>query len=126
MFECVKSMSQFSIIARKSSREKVNMEEDMLKDLLQDYFKDSFNVVSYVKKGNKCTAYINCNIFSHSDVDSFIKFYEKEINETLKLNFKKKETENMKEPKIQKQFSNQIFSNGLETPPFNFKWHLKF
>ena len=93
MFECVKSMSQFSIIARKSSREKVNMEEDMLKDLLQDYFKDSFNVVSYVKKGNKCTAYINCNIFSHSDVDSFIKFYEKEINETLKLNFKKKEIE---------------------------------
>ena len=121
MFECVKSMSQFSIIARKSSREKVNMEEEMLKDLLQDYFKDSFNVVSYVKKGKKCTAYINCNIFSHSDVDSFIKFYEKEINETLKLNFKKKETENMKEPKIQKQFSNQILSNGLETPPFNFK-----
>ena len=78
MFECVKTMSQFSMIA--------------------------FFLTFFI-----------------SDVDSFIKFYEKEINETLKLNFKKKETENMKEPKIQKQFSNQILSNGLETPPFNFK-----
>ena len=78
MSECVKTMSQFSMIA--------------------------FFLTFFI-----------------SDVDSFIKFYEKEINETLKLNFKKKETENMKEPKIQKQFSNQILSNGLETPPFNFK-----
>ena len=50
MFECVKSMSQFSIIA--------------------------FFLIFFI-----------------SDVANFIKFYEKEINETLKLNFKKKETE---------------------------------
>ena len=50
MFEYVKYMSQFSIIARKSNRKKVNMKEDILKDLLQDYFKGSFNIVSYVKK----------------------------------------------------------------------------
>ena len=93
MFEYVKHVSQFSIIARKSNRKKVNMEEDILKDLLQDYFKDNFNIVSYVKKGNECTANINCNIFSLSDVDRFIKFYTKETNETLKLKFRKKETE---------------------------------
>ena len=72
MFEYVKHVSKFSIIARKSNRKKVNMEEDILKDLLQDYFKDCFNVVSYVKKGNECTANNNRDIFSHSDVDSFI------------------------------------------------------
>ena len=86
-------MSQFSITARKSNRKKVNMKEDMLKDLLQDYFKDIFNVVSYVQKGNKRTANIKWDIFSHSAVDSFIKFNTKEANETLKLKFKKKETE---------------------------------
>ena len=31
-------------------QKKVNMEEDILKDLLQNYFKNSFNVVGYVKK----------------------------------------------------------------------------
>ena len=68
------------------------MEEDILKDLLQNYFKNSFNVVDYVKRRIKCTANINCNIFSHSDTDSFLKFYTKETNETMKLKFKKKET----------------------------------
>ena len=46
MFEYVKHVSQFSIIATKSNRKKVNMEEDMLKDLLQDYFKDSFETLN--------------------------------------------------------------------------------
>ena len=64
-----------------------------LKDLLHHYFKSNFNVVSYITKGNECTAIINCDIFSHYDVDSFIKFYTKETHETLKLKFKKKETE---------------------------------
>ena len=67
------------------------MEEDILRDLLQDYFKDSFNLVSYFKKENECTANIKCNIFSHSDVDSFIKICTKVTNETLKLKFKRKE-----------------------------------
>ena len=75
----------------------------------------------YVKSMSQFSIIAFFLIFFISDIDNFIKFYEKEINETLKLNFKKKETENMKEPKIQKQFSNQILSNGLETPPFNFK-----
>ena len=81
-------MSQFSIIARKGNRKKVNMEEHKLKDLLQDCFKDSFNVVSYIKKRNECTANINLDIFCHSDFDSFIKFDTKETNKTLKLKFK--------------------------------------
>ena len=62
--------------------------------MLQDYFKDNVNVVScYVKKGNECITSINWDIFSHSDADSFIEFYTKETTETLKLKFKKKETE---------------------------------
>ena len=89
MFEYVKHVSQFSKIARKSNGKKVNVEEDILKDLWQDYFKDSFNVVSYVEKENECTPNVNCNMFSHPDVDSFFKFYTKEANETLKLKIKK-------------------------------------
>ena len=89
MFEYIKHVSQFSIYARKSDRKKVNVEEDILEDLLQDYFKDRFNVLSYVKKENECTANINYNMFSHSYVDSFIRFYTKEANETLELKFKK-------------------------------------
>ena len=46
MFEYVKYVSQFLIIATKSNRKKVNMEEDILKDLLQDYFKDSFETLN--------------------------------------------------------------------------------
>ena len=65
------------------------MEEAILKDLLQDYFKDSFNVVSYVKKENECTANVDCNMFYHSDVDSFLKFYVKGANETLRPKIKK-------------------------------------
>ena len=57
------------------------------------FYRLCFNIVSYVKKWNQCTANINCNIFSHPDVNSFIKFYTKETNEILKLKFKKKETE---------------------------------
>ena len=34
MFEFVKHVPQFSIIARESNRKKVNMKEDVLKDLL--------------------------------------------------------------------------------------------
>ena len=114
------------------------MEEHILKDLLQNYSKDSFNVVSYVKKGNECTANINCDIFSHSDVHSFIKFHKKETNETLKLKLKKKGNRkeyiqnkkklidvitihDMKEPGILRQFSNKILSNGLEAPAVHFK-----
>ena len=93
MFKYVKHVSQFSISTRKSNRKKINMEKDILKDLIQDFFKASFNIVSYVKKGKECTANINCNIFSHSDNDCFIKCYTKETNETRKLKFKKKETE---------------------------------
>ena len=74
MFEYVKHVSQFSIIASKSYQKRVNMAEDMLKNLLQYYFKDSFSVAVYVKKGNECTANIDCSIFSHSDTYIFIKF----------------------------------------------------
>ena len=135
MFEYVKHVSQLSIIARKSNRKKVNIEEDILKDLLQDYFKESFNVVSYIKKGNECTANINCDILSNSDIDSFIKFYTKETNETLKLKFTKKEIEqsiykiknisrchhDTRNEGILRQLSNKILSNSLETPAVHFK-----
>ena len=90
MFEYVKHVSQSSIIARTRNRKKAKIEEDILKDLLQDYFKDSFNIVSYIKKGNESILNINCNILSHSDVDSFDKFYTKGTNEILKLKFKKR------------------------------------
>ena len=93
MFEYVKHVSESSIIARTRNRKKAKIEEYMLKDLLQDYFKDSFNIVSYIKKGNESISNINCNILSHSDVDSFDKFYTKGTNEILKLKFKKKVTE---------------------------------
>ena len=89
MFEYVKHVSQSSIIARTRNRKKATIEED----LLQDYFKDSFNIVSYVKKGNESIPNIKCNILSHSDVDSFDKVYTKGTNEILKLKFKKKVTE---------------------------------
>ena len=47
----------------------------------------------YVKSMSQFSIIAFFLIFFISDVDNFIKFYEKEINETLKLNFKKKETE---------------------------------
>ena len=89
MFEYVKHVSQFSIIARKSNGKKVNEQEDITARFVQDCFKDSLNVVSYIKKENECTANVNCNMFSHSDVNSFIKFYTTEANETLKFKIKK-------------------------------------
>ena len=88
MFEYVKHVSQFSIIARKSNGKKVNGQEDITERFVQDCFKDSLNVVSYIKKENECTANVNYNMFSHSDVDSFINFYTTEANETLKFKIK--------------------------------------
>ena len=69
---------------------------------------------------------------------SFIRFYSKETNETLKLKFKKKETvksiykikniyrchhetQYEGQPEILRQFSSKILSNGLETRAVTFK-----
>ena len=44
----------------------------------------------YVKSMSQFSIIAFFLIFFISDIDNFIKFYEKEINETLKLNFKRK------------------------------------
>ena len=72
------------------------MEEDKLKDLLQDYIKDSFNAVSYLKKKMNALRILTATYSIILLLIVFVKFYTKETNETLKLKFKKKETEKSK------------------------------
>ena len=60
---------------------------------MQEYFSEDFEIISFVKNEKECTANINCNIVSYNGVNSFVRYYTKGTNETLKLKFKKKETE---------------------------------
>ena len=69
------------------------MDEDTLRDILQEYFSEDFKITSFVKNEKECTANINCNIVSSDGVNSFVQYYTKETNETLKLKLKRKETE---------------------------------
>ena len=71
-------------------------EEESLKEFLQDYFGDNFEIPSYLKNGKTGKDYvanIECNIKCQNELYDFIQYYSRETNETLKLKYKKRETE---------------------------------
>ena len=65
------------------------MNEILLKEILNDYFKHNYEIISSVKEG-EFYAVVNCNLDSPGDIVQFVGGYMKEINETLKLKYKKK------------------------------------
>ena len=71
---------------------------------MQDCLSHNFYLVNLVKNGEGCIASVNCITLSYSNANSFIQFYTKDTNETLKLKFKKEETDKTIQKK--KQFRN--------------------